>query len=144
MTLARSGLRSAASRAARRGYSLERDTPLVALAAARQVVEEAVRWLGVALPDAHAVWLAGRARLCYARSASFRAKLVRRGGDEDREALYAYLRHWLAARFHETEPALFARLPAGYAWGGAELPDGVCAAAGGDPLSVEARGLMVT
>ena len=105
-----------------RRHELERDTPLVALAAAREVVAEAARWLGVALPDAQAVWLAGRARTCYARSASFRAKLARRGGDEDREALYAYLRHWLAARFYETEPALFARLPAGYAWGGAEPP----------------------
>lgn len=130
---------------ATRRHSLERDTPLVALAAAREVVAEAARWLGVTLPEAHAVWLAGRARTCYARSASFRSKLARRGGgDEDRETLYAYLRHWLAARFYETEPSLFARLPAGYAWGGAELPDGERATVEGDSLSVEARGLMVT
>lgn len=126
----------------RRRHELERDTPLVALAAARQVVEEAARWLDVALPDAQAVWLAGRARECYAHSASFRVALVRHGWDASRETLYAFLRHWLAARFYETEPALLARLPADYAWGGAELPDGRCVEAAREPLSVEARSLL--
>jgi hypothetical protein len=134
---------SAGSRCrAARWQDLERDTPLVALAAAREVVAEASRWLGVALSDALAVWLAGRARECYAHSASFRATLVRHGWDASRETLDAFLRHWLAARFYETEPALFARLPADYAWGGAELPDGRCAEAAREPLSVEARSLL--
>lgn len=128
-------------RAARR-HDLERDTPLVALAAARQVVEEAERWLGDALPAGEAARLAARARLAYARSASFRRALARRADDADRETLYAFLRHWLAAGFYETEPALFARLPAVYAWGGVELPDSGCAAAQQEPLSVETRSLL--
>ena len=122
---------------------LEHDTPLVALAAARQVVEEASRWLDVALLDAYARRLARVARATYARSASFRGKLLRRGakGDE-RDGLYAFMRHWLAARLHAEQPELFARLPVAYAWGGAELPEGLCAAAAREPLSVEARSLL--
>ena len=126
-------------------HSLDRDTPLVALAAARQVVDEASRWLGVVLPDAYAGRLARVARATYARSPSFRGKLLRRRGAEadEREGLYAFMRHWLAARLHEEAPELFARMPAGYAWGGAELPAGVApvapTTAGDGGLSVEAR-----
>lgn len=109
---------------AKRRHELERDTPLVALAAARQVVEEAERWLAVGLPVGEAERLAGKARTAYAKSESFRRKLARRADDADRETLYAFMRHWLAARLHEEAPECFARLPAGYAWGGAELPGG--------------------
>lgn len=128
-------------RAARR-HDLERDTPLVALAAARQVVEEAARWLDEAMPADEAARLAARARLAYARSASFRRALSRRADDADRETLYAFLRHWLAARLHAEEPANFARLPAGYAWGGVEPPPGRAPAPAAGPLSPDARLLL--
>ena len=129
-------------RAVRR-HSLERDTPLVALAAARQVVAEAERWLGVQLPAGEAERLAGKARTAYARSEAFRRKLARRADDADRETLYAFLRHWLTARLNAEAPACFARLPPGYAWGGEDLPEGLCPEAAHDPLSVEARGLLL-
>jgi hypothetical protein len=63
---------------------LERDTAIIALAAARQVVEEAERWLGVILPTRYAAGLAHRARVTYAHGASFRQNL-RRSGDEGRD-----------------------------------------------------------
>ena len=143
---------------------LERDTPIIAQAAARQVVEEASRWLGVALPARYAAGLAHRARVTYAHGTAFRQKL-RRAGDEGRDTLYAFMRHWLAARLHAERPEWFARLPKDYAWGGVELADGrggvvpktedvkranlrsfTLAATGGhadELLSVEARSLWV-
>ena len=110
-------------------------------AAARQVVEEAEHWLAVTLPVGEAERLAGKARTAYARSEAFRRSLAGRTDDADREALYAFLRHWLAARLYEDAPEWFASLPADYAWGGAELPEGVCDSAAREPLSVEARSL---
>jgi hypothetical protein len=113
-----------------RSHDLERDTPLIAIAAARQVVEEAERWFGEALWADEAERLADRARTAYAHSASFRRGFTRRAAhDEDREVLYAFLRHWLAARLYEEAPALFARLPADYAWGG-EVPAAPASARG--------------
>ena len=122
---------------------LERDTPIVAIAAARQVVEEASLWLGVPLHARHAAALAFRARVTYAHSPSFRTKL-RRPGDAGRDTLYVFMRHWLAARHTETSPALFARLPADYAWGGVELPFTAPTRhpAPAEGLSVEARSLL--
>jgi hypothetical protein len=102
---------------------LERDTPIIAQAAAQQVVEEASRWLGVALPARYAAGLAHRARVTYAHGAAFRQKL-RRAGDEGRDTLYAFMRHWLAARLLAERPEWFARLPKDYAWGGVELAEG--------------------
>jgi hypothetical protein len=130
---------------------LERETPIIAQAAARQVVEEAARWLGVQVPARYAAGLAHRARVTYAHGAAFRQKL-RRAGDEGRDTLYAFMRHWLAARLQADRPEWFARLPQDYVWGGVELtgvspcrvshmtlpsPDD-------EPLSVEARSLWAS
>jgi hypothetical protein len=95
---------------------LEHRTPLVAIAAARQVVEEASLWLGVPLPTRYAAGLAHRARRVFAHSVSFREKL-RRPGDAGRDLLYVFMRHWLAARLHEERPYLYTRLPHGFAVG---------------------------
>ena len=114
------------AKVARPPARLEHDTPLIALAAAQQVVDEASRWLAEPLPASYARRLARVARATYARSESFRGNLARSrqtAGDE-RDCLYAFMRHWLAAGLHRDRPTLFARLPPDYAWGGVELPPG--------------------
>ncbi len=95
---------------------LEHDTPLVALAVARQVVEEASLYLGQPLPARHATRLAHRARAIYAHSAAFRHRL-RATGDAGRDRLYAFMRHWLAALLQADAPDLSARLPARFSVG---------------------------
>ncbi len=88
-------------------------TQLVPLAAAREVVDGASRWLGVALPSRYAYRLASHAHLIYANSPGFRRALAR-PGDAARDRLYTFLRHCLAARLHAERPALHARLPRDY------------------------------
>ncbi len=100
---------------------LEVETPLLALAAACSVVEEAAVVVGRPLPPRLAVRLAHRARRVYSQSESFRRK-VRTRGDSGREWLHAFLRHWLAALLREECPALFRRLPTAFANGIACLP----------------------
>jgi len=90
--------------------------PHVALAAAREVVEEASRFLGVQLPARYAVGLAHRAARTFAHSPSFRRRLTR-PGDAGREALWMFLRHWLTARLHVERFDLYRRLPRDYAAG---------------------------
>jgi hypothetical protein len=96
-----------------RNPQLERETPLVAIAAARQVLEEASLFLGVPLPSRYAAGLAFAARIAYARSLSFR-RGFRQRADAGRERLYCYMRHWLADRLYRECPALFVRLPSDY------------------------------
>ncbi|HLP03762.1 MAG TPA: hypothetical protein VK163_17165 [Opitutaceae bacterium] len=95
---------------------LESDTPLVALAAARSVLDEAAVLVGQPLPARFAARLAHRARRVYGHSDSFRRKLRARG-DSGREWLHVFLRHWLAALLRDESPTLFARLPAAFANG---------------------------
>ncbi|MES2696343.1 MAG: hypothetical protein V4773_22935 [Verrucomicrobiota bacterium] len=95
---------------------LESHTPLIALAVARQVVEEASLFLRTPLPARYAAGLAFRAKLAFARSPSFRHGFRQRA-DAGRDRLYAYMRHWLAARLHAERPRLYALLPAGYCVG---------------------------
>lgn len=102
-------------RIARRPH-LERETPLVAIAAARQVVEEVSSYLDHPLPGRFAARLAHRARVNFANSTSFREKLSR-PGDAGRENLYLFLRHWLAAFLHADHPALYAQLPSNFSTG---------------------------
>ena len=95
---------------------LETDTPIVALAIARQVVEEASLFLSVPLPSRYAAGLAHRARRVFAHSALYRPRFAA-AGDAGRDRLYVFMRHWLAARLHAERPALYARLPAGFSSG---------------------------
>lgn len=113
---------------------------LVPIAAARQVVEELSVWLGVPLPARYAARLAFQSRRVYAHSGAYR-RMVRRRGDAGRDALWMFLRHWLAARLHAERPDLFARLPRSYATGAdlpEERPTQVTPASAG-PLSPDAR-----
>ena len=95
---------------------LETATPLVAIAAAWQVIEEASLFLGVPLPMRYASGLAFRAKITFAHSPSFR-RGFRQRADAGRERLYTYMRHWLAASLEEEHPALLAKLPVGYRTG---------------------------
>jgi hypothetical protein len=103
------------SRKARRPV-LQRDTPLVPIAAAETVIEEVSQWLGEPLPRRYAAALAHRARRCYAHGHFFRLRL-REPGDRGREWLYVFLRHWLAARLQADRPHLYARLPLSFSIG---------------------------
>ncbi|HVS52848.1 MAG TPA: hypothetical protein VHD62_10890 [Opitutaceae bacterium] len=109
---------------------LEKETPLVAIAAARRVLEEASLFLGTPLPSRYAFRLAARAAVAFAQSDTFR-RGFRHRADGGRERLYVYLRHWLADLLCGEAPALFAQLPRDFCTG-APLPE---------PLSVEARQL---
>lgn len=100
---------------------LERETPLVPIAVARQVLEEASHFLGVPLPSRYAAGLAGDALRAYAHSPTFR-RGFRHRADAGRERLYCYMRHWLADRLHRERPALFRRLPADYCTGAPLVP----------------------
>lgn len=93
---------------------------LVPIAAAREIVDEVSRWLGVQLPARYAAGLAFRAHRCFAHSPSFREKVMR-PGDAGRDKLWMFLRHWLAARLHAEHYELYRRLPPDYACG-ADLP----------------------
>ncbi|MFT3870927.1 MAG: hypothetical protein QM715_20935 [Nibricoccus sp.] len=95
---------------------LERETPLVAIAAARQVLEEVSRYLDDPLPTRYAARLAHRARAIYANSASFRAR-IKASGDTGRDWLYLYMRHWFAAILKADCPALYDQLPSSFSVG---------------------------
>ena len=73
---------------------LERDTSIVAIAAARTVLEEAQQKLGHPLPARYTARLAHQARRIYAHSPSFRRRL-HAPGDTGRDTLYAFMHHWL-------------------------------------------------
>ncbi len=107
--------RPAHRRIARTPQIIER-TQLVPIAAAREVLDEASRWLGVLLPARYAAGIAFRAHITYAHSPSFR-RALHRPGNGSRDHLYVFLRHWLADRLYRERPALYARLPARYAAG---------------------------
>jgi hypothetical protein len=95
---------------------LERETPLVPLAAAETVIEEISQFLGEPLPRRYAHALAHRARRCYAHGRNFRRRLCE-PGDHGRDWLYCFLRHWLAARLQADRPQLYARLPLSFSVG---------------------------
>lgn len=100
---------------------IETDTPIVPRAVAMSVWAEACAWLGEELPRQWANRLAARADTIYRRNPHFRARL-QRGGDAGRDWLWAFTRHWLAARIKQYRPELHVRLPASYNVGG-DLPE---------------------
>ena len=100
----------------RRRPQLERETPIVAIAAARQIVEEVSRYLDQPLPPRYAARLAHRARAIYANSPSFRAR-INAPGDTGRDWLYLFMRHWFAAILKADCSACYDQLPASFSTG---------------------------
>lgn len=89
------------------------DTPILPMVVAKSVVDEVDRCYP--LPPGRAKdelpgKLAHHANLVYENNAAFRRK-IRARGDKGRDALYAFMRHWLAAELHDTQPAIYRRLP---------------------------------
>lgn len=111
-------IQGAAGRPGRRRtrHRIEQDTPIHPGIVAWAVVEEASAWLGKPLPKRWIRELAGRANTVYARNARFRRRICSRG-NEGRDWLWAFTRHWLAALLHRHAPHLHRRLPASYAAG---------------------------
>lgn len=85
---------------AKKRPDLERDTPLVALAAARAVIEARSAGLSLPLPNSLARQLARRAKVHYVHSPVFRRRL-RAPGDRGRDTLYAFMHHWVDGYFQE-------------------------------------------
>jgi hypothetical protein len=100
---------------------IQQDTPIVPAAVALGVWEEASQWLGEELPRAWLVRLLGRAEAVYASNARFRRRLHAEG-DNGRDWLWAFTRHWLAALIWQQRRELYARLPASYSAGHALPP----------------------
>ena len=99
---------------------LETDTPIVPRAVAMSVWAETCAWLGEELPRQWVNRLAAHANVIYARNPHFR-KILQRSGNTGRDWLWAFTRHWLAARIKKHRPELHARLPQSYNVGG-DLP----------------------
>lgn len=95
--------------------------PIVPEAAARAVVQEAAAFLGQALPGEWVVLLVEHAEELCAANADFRRRLNTKG-NEGRDRLWAFMRHWLCAKIARQFPELHRRLPSEYAVGG-ELPE---------------------
>jgi hypothetical protein len=95
---------------------IQRDTPLVPRAAAEQIVEETSRLVGKTLPPQWAGLLAQRAEVTYANGLRFRRRIQSRG-DEGRDWLWAFMRHWVSALILKQRPELFRKLPSGYSVG---------------------------
>jgi hypothetical protein len=88
---------------------------------AEAVWQEASVYLKAELPRAWVRRLTIRANVVYQRNARLRA-LLRKDGDAGRDWLWAFTRHWLAARLRAHRHDLYARLPASFCMGG-DLPE---------------------
>ena len=86
---------------------------------ADSVLGEAALFLHTDLPDEWADWLDARAERVFARHGQFHRLISSEanGGNMGRDNLYKFMRHWLASRLARERPALFRRLPPGYALG---------------------------
>jgi len=102
---------------------LERDTQLMPWLIADTVCGEVARFLDVEIPARYAVWIEGRAELCYAKRGRF-WKLMRGRGNAPRDWLRVYMRHWLAGLLGTERPDLYECLPDTFALGH-PLPPGV-------------------
>ncbi len=95
---------------------IEIETVLLPDLIAERVLGEAERCLGQRFPDAWSVQLAQRAFTCYRRNPRFRLWL-NRSGNESRDWLSAFMRHWLTGLLRNYDETLCARLPVGYSIG---------------------------
>ncbi len=100
----------------RRARRIETETPVLPHIIATCVVEEVSAWLREPLPAEWARELSAKADTVYTHNARFRRR-IKGDGDQGRDWLWAFSRHWLAALLHERRPDLHARLPHDYAVG---------------------------
>ena len=108
-----------ARRATAGSPSIEEATEIVPLWVAESIVNEADAWLRTALPPEWPATFAAKAERCFAGHRQFYRLLSARGanGNAGRDNLRRFMRHWLASRLARERPALYRRLPAGYALG---------------------------
>jgi hypothetical protein len=86
------------------------DTALMPWIIADKICEEAANYLNSPVPLRYKEHLDAKAERCYARHRQFR-KLIRARGNDGRDSLSSFMRHWLAAHLHKNHPALYAKLP---------------------------------
>lgn len=95
---------------------LERDTLLTPEWIAESVVQEVERFLKADLPEDFVPRLAAKAEHLYRRHAHFKKKL-NRPGNQGRNHLYLYMRHWTCSWLKRERYALYKKLPWSYAQG---------------------------
>lgn len=106
--------RKTAAKTSRIVGRIEDDTPILPHIVADAVIGEVERCTPLELSTAEerdlADRLADRANAVYAKNDRFRRK-IRGRGDLGRDALYAFMRHWLASELKKIRPRVFAQLP---------------------------------
>lgn len=100
---------------------IQRDTGLTPVWVAEVVCDELGRFLDVDVPDRYPLWLDVMAEHIYQGNEEFRRQM-RAGGNEGRDNLYGFMRHWMNAFFFHERPDLLCRLPLEYSVGNA-LPE---------------------
>lgn len=99
-----------------RGVRIDWDTILIPRAVAEGVCEEVQVWVRTALPRRWMWELVGRANTVYAHNRQFRQR-IRGPGEQGRDYLWMFMRHWLAAMLKRRRYDLFIMLPTAYAQG---------------------------
>ncbi|HSX23393.1 MAG TPA: hypothetical protein VLE97_11520 [Gaiellaceae bacterium] len=106
--------RKTTAKTARSVGRIEGDTPILPHIVADAVIGEIERCTPLELSAAEerdlADRLADRANAIYANNDRFRRK-IRARGNAGRDALYAFMRHWIASELKKTRPRVFAQLP---------------------------------
>lgn len=97
--------------------SIAYETILLPSVIADSVCGEAAYFLKSDIPLGYSNRLAERADAVYEANKRFR-RMLNGKGDRPRDMLYGFMRHWLAGFIRKDHPALFRRLPAGFANGG--------------------------
>jgi len=92
---------------------IERDTLLMPDVIAESVCAEAGNYLDLTFPKEYAEWMAWKAGVCYNRNKRF-SRLMRAPGNEGRDALYMFMRHWLCGLLFKHQAGLLERLPSSY------------------------------
>jgi hypothetical protein len=94
---------------------------------AETVVAEAERFLQAELPAGWAARLAARAEHLYGCNRQFK-RVLNRPGNQGRDSLYKYMRHWTGGWLKREQNPLFRRLPEQYCFGHGLVPDGAAVA----------------
>jgi hypothetical protein len=95
---------------------IEAETPVLPHVIAACVVDEAAAHLGEPLPASWVRELAARADTLFTHNRRVRRRL-KGAGNQGRDWLWAFMRHWLAGRLHDQRPDCLAKLPPDFAAG---------------------------